>query len=247
MAGVRLLVSSCDAYADCWAPFFHGLRTYWPDCPYPVSLIANQASPSFAGVSVIAVGPDQGWASNLLAALDQIDEPHVLYCQEDYWISRTVDQAAIASYAAFAEEADYVRLMPQPPPDGAIAADERLAAVGERAEYRTSLQMALWRADALRASLLPGQTPWQFEVAGDSGRLRAYCVREPADGIGYVLAVARGRWCRSALEYAQREGLELDLSRRPTEGRLDTFLAFSRMGRSMVAGYRGAKLRLGAR
>ena len=252
VAALRLLVSSCDDYSDCWTPFFHGLRTYWPDCPYPVTLLANFRTTTDNGTPTLALGEDRGWSSNLIQALDGVTEPYILYAQEDYWLDKPVEQAAIEGYLAFMEQdgADYVRLIPLPPPDGQPACDGRLASITPSAPYRTALQMALWRTDALRRLLEPGQTGWEFETDGRDGQLTAYCVRpQPsASGLGihYVLAITRGKWCRAALEYARKEGLRLDLSRRATEKRSDILLSQSQAGRLLVHLYRRAKRVVGA-
>lgn len=245
MAGLRILVSSCDDYSDCWPAFFHGLRRYWPDCPYPVSLISNQKT--FPGVDMITTGEDRGWANNLLAALDRIHEPYVLYAQEDYWIDRPVEQAAVAEFVASMEEhgIHYVRLIPLPPPDGDVAHDPRLAAITVGAPYRTALQMALWRTDVLRQLVEPGMTGWQFETEVKDEGAVAFCVRDAQSGIHYILAIARGKWCRAALEYTRREGLRIDFSQRPTEKRSDVLLSGSYAGRLLVSMYRRAKRYLG--
>ncbi|MEP7272581.1 MAG: hypothetical protein ABI882_13840 [Acidobacteriota bacterium] len=226
MNRVSILVSSCDRLSDCWMPFFHGLRKYWPTCPYPVFFISNTRGFIHEGFTSIKTGEDLGWSRNLLLALDQVETPYLLYLQEDYWISERVNGAAIADYVALMEENNlsYVRLVALPPPDGDFDGDDRLGIIGDTDGYRASLQASLWRKDVLRTLIDPNETPWEFEWNGTE-RSRKYrgtflSVKPRASdpfyyGIRYVCtAVIRGRWSSEAGEYAKGEGIDVDFSQR---------------------------------
>jgi hypothetical protein len=214
MNNISIIISSFDRYAVCWAPFCHGLQKYWPDHFQPLYFITNHLEPPCG--QAIKVGPDRGWAGNLLYALDQIESPYILYAQEDYWLTAPVNSAALSEYAAWlaADRADYIRLYPAPPPALPFPGDDRLGILDVHAEYRTSLQMALWRKSVLQALLVPGETPWQFEVQG-SQRSQVYgerflSVRKESFGIRYVFtAIVDGEWSPKAYEYARQENLQI--------------------------------------
>jgi hypothetical protein len=220
MHDVSLLVSSFDKYAVCWQPFGYGLQKYWPNHPQNLYFITNHLLPPM-GVA-IQVGEDRGWANNLLFALEQIPTPFILYAQEDYWINQPVDEQNLTDYLALLEnnQADYIRLYPVPGPDADSPLDYRLGTLAERAAYRTSLQMALWRKDVLKALLISTESPWEFEDKG-SFRSQQYggrflCVKKRRWGIRYVFtAVVDGEWSKAAYEYAQSEELQIDFSQLP--------------------------------
>ena len=225
---VTLVVSSVDSYSGCWPAFIHGLRKYWPDCPFEVVFVTNYKCVDAPGIRTQQVGEDRGWAQNLLAALARIDTPYVLYAQEDYWLDRRVDTAALLEYLSIIDRdlADHIRLYPgsQTPLSAECPYDARLATLGDRAPYRASLQMAFWRKSVLLDLIDPAEDAWQFEGAGTC-RSRKYegrflCVkrRSPrflfrAPGVSYPFtAVVRGRWSAAARLYAQREKLTIDFS-----------------------------------
>lgn len=243
MDRVTMLVSSFDAFADCWPPFCHGLRRYWADCPYDVAFITNHREVGQPGARALRVGTDRGWSGNMLLALEQISTPYVLYTHEDFWISSKVETAAVEAYVSIleADRADYVRLYPCPAPDRIYSNDPRLGVLDVGAKYRAALQMALWRKSVLAGLIRAGETPWQFEALGTE-RSRTYGERflsvrpfwnERGEryhhGVDYVCtAVNKGRWSRAARRYAEREGLSVDFTNRPLETWIDDLVHESR-------------------
>ena len=113
-----IVVSSCDKFQDVWSPFFTLFFRYWPDCPFPIFLIANQQSYPDDRVKTILVGEDRGWATNLRMALDQVPTPYVLYLQEDYFLEGKADTATILDLVAYMSHcrAACLRLYPCPGP-----------------------------------------------------------------------------------------------------------------------------------
>jgi hypothetical protein len=237
-----LLITSCDAFEDCWAPYAHGLHKYWPDCPFPVYLITNQKQFRDPVIRAIPVTPDRGWAKNLRQAVSQLDADILLYTHEDFWISEPVDTQAILDYVALIRDglADYIRLYPAPGPDRPFGRDDRLGVLDAQAPYRTSLQKALWRKSVLLDLLRDEESCWQFELDG-TPRSRSYgdrflCVRPTSAvpgrklpcGVNYVCtAINKGRWSTEAVQYVEREGLKVDFSTRPRETWWDDMMRVS--------------------
>lgn len=219
-ANLTFLVSSCDKYAVCWAPFCHGLQKYWPDHPKKLIFITNhQKAP--CGKSLMT-GEDQGWAKNLQKALDQIETDFILYAQEDYWIKSPVPNEVILDYLDYLIEGqvDMIRLYPAPGPDKILEGDERLGVIAPDSKYRASLQMALWRKSTIKSLLDPDETPWQFEVKGTQ-RSQKYggrflCVSKRRFGVDYVFtAIKNGYWTDLAREYAINEEIFIAFEKLP--------------------------------
>ncbi len=227
-----ILITSCDAFEDCWAPYAHGLHKYWPDCPFPVFLITNEKVFPDPSITSLQIRPDRGWAKNLRQAMDSVDAEVLLYTHEDFWLRSPVDTEEIREFVdhVVAGRADYIRLYPAPGPDRPFTPDPRLGVLAEKAPYRTSLQTALWRKSMLQELLCDDESCWQFELDG-TPRSRVYTDRflcvQPAKavrgrsrpiGLDYVCtAINKGRWATEAVEYAKREGLSIDFSNRPLE------------------------------
>lgn len=243
MALVTILVSSFDGFSDCWRPFCHGIKKYWPDCPYPIFLITNNKDFEDERVTALSVGKDRGWSQNLLSALDEIDTPYVMYFQEDYWISHEVNTSVIKDYVAAMEKwgINYLRLLAFPQPDGDFPADSRLGVIATEAAYRTSVQISLWRKTILQELVDPTEkTAWEFEIRGTE-RSRKHqdtflSIKQRANdpyyyGVRYVCtAINRGRWSRYAKAYAKHEGIEVDFSNLPSETWWYEFRRNSRAG-----------------
>lgn len=216
---LSLLVSSYDKYSVCWEPFCHGLKKYWPEHPRLYFITNHLEAPS--GTS-LKLGDDQGWAKNLLQALEMIPTDYVLYAQEDYWIKSPVNNQNIIDYLGYLERdsADYIRLYPAPGPASQLESDDRLGIIAANAEYRTSLQMALWRKGSLHSLINPEESPWQFEV-NSSKRSQLYqdrfwCVTRRRHGIDYAFtAIVNGYWSDVAYRYSEIEKLEINFSELP--------------------------------
>ena len=229
---LTLLVSSFDNYSVCWEPFCHGLKKYWPEHP-PLFFITNHLDAP-QGTS-LKLGDDQGWAKNLLHALELVPTDFVLYSQEDYWIQSSVNNQNIHDYLSYLEcgLVEYIRLYPAPGPDLLLGLDERLGIIGSASEYRASLQMAIWRKETLKSLVNPDESPWMFEVEG-SKRSQKYedyfwCVTKRTHGIDYVFtAIVNGYWSEQAKDYSKRENIEVEFNLLPKKKKVDRISYFIR-------------------
>jgi len=217
MDKVTLLVSSFDGYSMCWPAFCHGLTKYWPDCPFP-TLFTTNFKQAPCGETLL-LGEDKGWATNLVFVLNQIKTPYIIYMQEDYWMDTPVNQKNIDDYVRLMDmdKADYIRLYPSAVPENIYPDDPRLRVIPEDAEYRTSLQAALWRKSVLIDLLDLTESPWRFEQKGGARSAkykdRFLCVADANNGIGYVCtAILAGAWSKKAYTYAEREQITVDFT-----------------------------------
>jgi hypothetical protein len=213
-----LVVSSCDAYADCWLPFFTLLAKYWH--PLDRAVYLNTETRAFASPHIdiccprvgVASSRDLAWSDRLLRCLDHIPYEIVLYLQEDYFIKDLVDVAMIDECVDLMarEEIGHISLAQYRRP--ARRSQYRfLSEIDRRAEYRVSTQAGLWNVSALRSCLRRHETVWEFEWYGTRrarrNREAFFCVNKeyeavhgkkvmPYDPTGVV----NGRWVREVVE-----------------------------------------------
>jgi hypothetical protein len=214
---VAIVVSSCDAFFDAWRPFAFFFRKYWPDCPFPVHLIVNELQVKSNVVHALAVGPDEGWASNMQKALGRIAAPYILYFQEDYFLTGPVDEARLASDISYAISHDAASFcfcdLSLLEPEFGRQTTERFALMPRESEGRTRLQVTLWQRDALASLLVPGENAWHMEARGSerSRNLRMYSyARQEAVPIPYLMsAVVRGLWTPEALALCRADNLAI--------------------------------------
>jgi hypothetical protein len=207
---LSILVNSCDKYADLWPIFFALFWKYWPDCPFPVYLGANENMFKHSRVEMITVGSDRSWAETTRRMLELIPSPYVLFFLDDFFIYKPVDTAVVKSLAVEMKElnADYLRFRPAPPPDVSVSGHPRVGRIRPGAEYRCSLGIALWRRETFLKLLRDGETAWQMEILG-SRRSEAYggfystwdTIIERTNGL------EAGKWLRYNLPLLKREGL----------------------------------------
>jgi hypothetical protein len=227
-----LLVNSCDAFADCWLPFFTLLGRYWPQVEQPILLNTETINWQHDNLSIRcskvqrpgAMRPT--WSECLLSALTQVDTDLVLYMQEDYFLARPVNLDKVARSVA---------LMLQRPEVGHIALSRHCSqgpyapfdepgfgVIGTRAGYRISTQAGLWRVDTLRSYLRPEENGWMFEIFGT---WRAWRRRDlflaanywDADGPAFEYlhtGIIKGRWHPGIQELFAAHSIDVDFRNR---------------------------------
>jgi hypothetical protein len=215
-SSVAVVVSSCDAFFDAWRPFVYFFRKHWSDCPFPVYLIVNRLKLRSKIIQPIQVGADRDWASNMMAALESIPQPYLLYFQEDYFLNGRVNNALMAQDIAYAVENDaasfcfYARSQLEP---SFQPLNERFGIVPADSDGRTRLQVTLWKKEALRAILRPGESAWNMEARASERTTDllalSYLHRRHAP-IPYLMsAIVRGLWTPQALSLCQQAGIEI--------------------------------------
>ena len=227
-----VLVNSCDAFEDCWQPFFTLLGRFWPECDVPVFLNTESKSWSGAGPPAIATRVQAGidrrltWSECLLAALERIETPLVLYMQEDYFLQRSVLDDAIRAAAGLMMRDPSIRhvalsrhgsLGPYLPHESGW-----LQVIRPRARYRISTQAALWRVESLRAYLRPRENGWMFEILGTTRAWRRdetfllvdYSTPRGAPMEYLHTGIIKGAWHPGIPAVFAANGIPVDFSRR---------------------------------
>lgn len=216
-ASVAIVVSSCDAFFDCWQPFASFFRKFWPDCPFPVYLIVNRLPVRSSFIRGIAVGEDRNWASNMKTALSQIDAERVLYLQEDYFLTAPVaeDQLARDFSYAFEHDVDAFCFRARSELEQAFAPiNPDFGVVPRESDGRTRCQLTLWKRDAFTSALRDGETAWEMESRGSARtremKILSYSTRERAPVAYLMSAVVRGLWTPEAIAMCKEQNLAID-------------------------------------
>lgn len=236
---LAVIVSSCDAFQDCWIPLEESFSLYWPDCCFPIYLITNKKTYEGYFMTSLKVGVDRGWASNMITALSRICEEYVLYLQEDYWLSRPFHSEAICRELNYmkSRNLDYLRLTS--PYFDHFGRECSHAFSPVEVPYGVCLQGAIWKKTTFLKVLVPGWSGWDFEnrVAGFCSeqdiQIRSEVMLSNATFLQYVegTAVRKGRWTRAGSAFLKRIGHGELIKMRITEGRIRSFLNRHRQGR----------------
>ncbi|MBA3832385.1 MAG: hypothetical protein H0X34_10940 [Chthoniobacterales bacterium] len=249
---VAILVSSCDAFFDAWKPFTEFFEKFWSECPLEVFLLANELSLRSKRLHPIAVGKDRGWSSNLLAALERIPQPYILYFQEDYFLTSPVKGEQLAEDFAHVIEsgADSLCFRARSQPDaGFQPLNERFGIVPAASDGRTRCQVTLWKRSALQSILRSDETAWNFEARGSARtqemRILSYLGRQNTP-IPYLMsAISRSLWMPEAIALCREHGVAIDpffrplFSKQPWQRRLRRALGRVRLQRALRRQARG--------
>ena len=219
---VAIVVSSCDAFFDAWRPFAQFLQKFWPDCPLPTFLLTNELQIRSPRLRSIAVGPDRGWSSNLIAALARIEAPHIFYLQEDYFLTAPVASMQLArDFAEMIESrSDSLCFRARSDPDANFQPlNDRYGIVPLDSDGRTRCQVTLWNKSALQSILREEETAWDFEARGSARtqemRILSY-ERRANSPIPYLMsAISRGLWMPEAIEHCRIHDVTIDPFFRP--------------------------------
>ena len=231
-----ILVNSCDKFDDCWIPFFilwqkFGIKSL----DHAVYLCTERKHFEAPGVSVqsLCVCTANGWMGShaptwswcLKKALEAIQEDFVLYFQEDYFLTKSIDEEAVRFVLATMvehqdigcvhltgigirrtlQDSDYPGLRKGDPKDW----------------YYVSCQAALWRKSILSSLIREHESAWQFERwASKRARwtgYRFYVLDRPeADmPVDYVkTGIIQGKWFEPVDPLFREHGIEMDFSKR---------------------------------
>lgn len=212
-ADVSFVVVSCDAYRDLWDPFFGCMEKYWPDCPFKRHLITNELAYERNGVSVIQIGPDTDYASNLIRAVSAVPTEWLILWVEDAIFTKSVDTQRITSLVTEAERlgAGFLKLTPDAPLSFEDQSGERIGTIPPGVRYRSAIGAALYRKDVLLRLLVPGYSAWELDKSGGSDQFpepfMALTVREAKNPpMPAINAVIKGQWYLPVIPFLRREG-----------------------------------------
>lgn len=177
---MRVFVITSDKYLGALRPFAYLFNKYWSAEQQVV--VMGFAEPSFDlpdNFTFHSMGsmrnyPVGNWSDALINFLNQVDDEVFCLMLEDYWLSRPVNVEAVTMLHDYMVQFKNVLKMD--------LYSDRLYAGGmtdynhcgyldlirsdPASQYHMSLMCGLWRRDLLLRFLIPGESPWQVELAG---------------------------------------------------------------------------------
>lgn len=234
-----ILVNTCDAFEDCWEPFFKLFSIYWPDYDGKIYLNTEYKDFSYRGLNIISVkGCEKHqfsktkratWSQCLIWALEEIDSDVVLYLQEDYFLKDFVKNETVEYYAQLIQANNDIHCIHLT--DQAMQIDttqskyENLFLPSPREKLTISCQAALWQKTVLRSCLRTYENAWQFEMYGSRRELlhphNIYVVNTQIvrlnkfEIVPYIFTgIIKGRWYEEVVPLFEKHGVQIDYTRR---------------------------------
>lgn len=163
---MKIIVSTCDKY-DCLLPgMARQFNKHWYDKEQIVDVIGFRTPPKLPSNFVFhSLGEDTGkWTDPRIPFFNALDDEPFIFALEDYWLTHDVSREAVEMMQSFLD-------------GGAVKADLSTntsyfdnVQIGDfykakpRAQYRTSMQPAIWTKRYFMDLCGPGLTPWEFEL-----------------------------------------------------------------------------------
>ena len=226
-----ILVISSDRYSDLWDPFFHCFVKRWPKCPYKVYLGSNETKfENGNGVETILSGPDRDWSSSFLSILSQIPEKYLFIFLEDFFPISDVSSDVMLEHFEYMKRNGINHmhdLYDSIPCDGYI--DKTYGVYEKGAPYRVNVY-GFWNKECLSKLLIEGENPWNFEIMGSyrsSYFDNFYSMLQSPFKI--MNMVEKGRYFKSAVDYAREQGIPLKLDKRVVIDSKSNLLSLSKM------------------
>ena len=231
---ITILLTTCDAYADAWDPFFALWKKYWPDCAYPfvVNSETKTCETDLFSVRTVYGGKGLTWSKRLKRCLNTLDSEFVLLCLEDYFLQSPVNTEIFCAALHTMEEDRNVGVI-----QFAIDIDTKYDPNTEINTYfspvpkykkdfdngRVFCVLSLYRTSYLKKLLLPQESPWEFERFGSlrSQFLKEKVYRENGNHPRcfvyfiepiYGYAISRGKWLPNNQKQFAENGIEVDYS-----------------------------------
>lgn len=232
---LAVFVNSSDGFRDCWNPFFRFFEIYGGVLrSLPLYLNTERARFSYEGFDVrsTCVWPEgearrPSWSECLTRALDAVREEHVLYLQEDYFLTQPVrDEVVEEAQALLAGSADIgvVYLSKNGPRvERSRPFSGSFLEVCPPAHYLINTQAAIWRKDYLRSMARSWENAWMFEkfatlrARSTSRRILKVTPEtvEAGEVIRYVWSgVMKGKWKPECVELFRAHGIDTNFEKR---------------------------------
>lgn len=215
---MKVLVLSCDKNADLFIPFWHCIEKYWPEHPEIIYTTETVKNPYYR--TICRNYPLNQWTRRVRETLAEIEDDKVLAMVDDYFIRQPVDLKRIA-YAESHLQGNIAVLNFEKAWDRNDR-ETRLEGFKMRshgAPYEVSIMCGLWQREKLIKVLDRDCDPWTIELEQDNKGFDYYINSGDyiIDG-GYktfqYMGIQKGKWCREVVPFFEKEGIEIDYSRR---------------------------------
>ena len=212
---LAVLIISCDKFSDVWRSSLKQFRRFFPE-DYRIYLGSNLVRCDEPGVVSVLSGEDLDWSTSCKRILVQIREPKLFIIVEDYFLASHTDMEGFeaALFYLFEKNAVHVKYCGVRMPMGSTG-NPRIGSLPRGSPYRATV-CGFWDREYLIKLLIEGENPWNFEILGSYRTAYSdgfYGLTQPL--CDYRNMVEKGQWVPQSLGWARKQGINLNLDRRP--------------------------------
>lgn len=227
---VTILVQSCDKNEDLWPVFFGVFYRQWPDCPYEVILNTETKKyvQSDRPIKTVNVGEDDSatveipWSDRYLRVLEQIRTKYVLVFLDDFFPRERI---YTASFEALVNKIDsinefacvYFNFQNKP-----VFYNKELDLffIHPDTWSRVNSVCGLWKREELIQTLIPGESPWEYEPNATQRykkrKTMFYAANYDTSPIKLLFSeqLVRGKWSMDCVNLLQSMEIKVDFDQR---------------------------------
>lgn len=184
---MRIVMLTSDKTAWMLRACYWLLDKYWPE--HPRCLVGGFTKPQMPETDKLewltlgdfADYPYERWSDALLQLLALIPEEIFLWTLDDFWLVQQVDDTAVRQLYQHLLDNSHLaridlttdRLYAATVQDAGTLGPLHLVSTPPNTPYQLSFQTGLWRKEALRQYLVPGETAAEVEIRGSLRMQRA--------------------------------------------------------------------------
>ena len=219
MNDLNIYVSTSDGHLHAIKPFQFLFNKFWGE-DQNVTILGYrppdiELNNNFKFVSLREEqGPVEEWAIDLRQFFESIDDEYFIYCMEDHFIMDPVDFDVLSVLFSYIGHETFSILTGKTSKIGRIGLTNDIQYIHGKqyepfetkneikvinktptAEYRVSTQFSVWSKEYMLRYLLPGITPWEFELEGSEAALNdGYLILSTEDrhAIKHAQAIRKG-------------------------------------------------------
>lgn len=223
---LTVLVIGYDGYIDVWKHDFYLMNRYWNNRPRTI-LANSELRPEYEGVEVFNAGKDAEWSQKVIKALKIVDTEYVLLLLEDFFISKTVDNARLVNALKLMDNhhLDYYQILVQLvrqswTPGAPYKGDKHIRIIPDDKKYPVNLQAAIWRKSYLEDALGDGNyNAWIFEMNHMFDKVntkQVTCVVDDTNMLNIIHGIVQSKYLRNAKRKLNKLGCNITDSERHT-------------------------------
>ncbi|MFN6943578.1 MAG: hypothetical protein ACK4ND_01420 [Cytophagaceae bacterium] len=168
-----VLVHACDRYEFLYQGFHIFFQKYWDrSIPCTCYFASEEKDVNLTGFTNIKSGKGE-WSDRLRTVLKQIPEQHIIYFQEDMWLSKPVNRTFFEELFLLFQKNSLkqvklhsARVYKVEPTGDYISGLSVSKLNNELSAYLMSHQVTLWDKEFLISQLPPKEHPWRNERKG---------------------------------------------------------------------------------
>ena len=214
---MKILVLSCDKYADLFEPFHYCMEKYWPNHPEVIYATETVINPYYK--TICKNYPIEKWSRRICDTAKEIDDDLIMIMCDDCFIQSKVDTDRLNEIIT--QIVDDVASYDLNEPLGLPYEKYSLDTYVKTGAYKTSVALSIWQKDKLLKCFNYDYSPWEFELANthneftfliNGGKLPINFGRKLwKDG---AWGIIRGKWSINAKKFFDKENFIIDYSKR---------------------------------